>query len=62
VSVFTAKLAGHWVVLSLRSGLHFHGCKHLYGSGLVADQIEILRVFPLIFGQLTNCVKVSAYR
>jgi hypothetical protein len=29
--------------------------KHLYGSGLIADQIEILRVFPLIFGQLTNC-------
>jgi hypothetical protein len=35
--------------------------KHLYGSGLVADQIEILRVFPLIFGQLTNYLKGSAY-
>jgi hypothetical protein len=29
---------------------------------MIADQIEILRVFPLIFGQLTNCLKVSAYR
>jgi hypothetical protein len=61
VSVFIAKLACHWVLLSLRSGLHFHGRKHLYGSGMIADQIEILRVFPLSFGQLTNCLKGSAY-